>query len=434
MAEKDIITMTQKELKRLHIIKQVLEKKLKQIEAARLLDLSSRQIRRLVKKVGEEGDKGIIHRSRGQPSHRRLPERIKNRVIALYRKRYKGFGPTLASEKLLEIDKIKISDETLRLWLIEKGEWQKHCKRKKHRSWRQRKHYFGEMVQMDGSHHDWFEGRGPKCVLMGYIDDATSIRFARFYAYEGTIPAFDSLKHYIKRYGIPKSLYLDKHTTYKSTAKPTIEDELNNRRYLSQFERAAHQLSIEIIHANSPQAKGRIERSFKTYQDRLIKEMRLRGISTIEEANKFLKEFLPKHNKRFSLKPTKEGNLHRPLPKSIDLDAILCIKTEHPVRGDFTIVHNKKLYQILDKTIARKVTVQERINGKVHIVYKGRRLRYKVITTRPPKEKPKPKPRKIYRPPLEHPWKRPLYERRLAKEKALLQSKKDTEELALVKV
>jgi len=305
MAEKDIITMTQKELKRLHIIKQVLEKKLKQIEAARLLGLSSRQIRRLVKKVGEEGDKGIIHRSRGQPSHRRLPERIKNKVIALYRRKYKGFGPTLASEKLFEIDRIKISDETLRIWLIEEGEWQKRRRHKKHRSWRQRKHYFGEMVQMDGSHHDWFEGRGPKCVLMGYIDDATSTRFARFYAYEGTIPAFDSLKRYIKRYGIPKSLYLDKHTAYKSTAKLTIEDELNNRKHLSQIERAAQELGIEIIHANSPQAKGRVERSFKTYQDRLIKEMRLRGISTIEEANKFLEEFLPKHNKRFSVKPIK---------------------------------------------------------------------------------------------------------------------------------
>jgi len=432
MAEEDIITMTQKELKRLHIIKQVLEKKLKQIEAAELLDLSSRQIRRIVKRIREEGDKGIIHRSRGQPSHRRLPKQIKDKVIGLYRKKYQGFGPTLASEKLLEIDKIKISDETLRHWLIEKGEWQKQRKCKKHRSWRQRKHYFGEMVQMDGSHHDWFEGRGPKCVLMGYIDDATSTRFARFYAYEGTIPAFDSLKRYIKRYGIPKSLYLDKHTTYKSTARPTIEDELNNRKHLSQFERAAQELGIEIIHANSPQAKGRVERSFKTYQDRLIKEMRLRGISTIEEANKFLEEFLPRHNKRFSVKPIKEGNLHRAVDKSIDLDAILCIKTEHPVRGDFTIVHNKNFYQILDKTIGRKVTVQERINGKVYIVYKGRRLKYKTITTRPPKEKPELKPRRIYRPPMEHPWKRPLYKRRLAKEKALLQSKKDREELALV--
>jgi len=237
-----------------------------------------------------------------------LPEQIKNKVIALSRKTYKGFGPTLATEKLFEIDNIKISNGTLRILLIEKKEWQKHCKRKKHRSWRQRKHYFGEMVQMDGSHHDWFEGRGSKCVLMGYIDDATNIRFARFYAYKGTIPAFNSLKHYIKRYGIPKSLYLDKLTTYKSTAEPTIEDELNNRKHLSQFERAAQKLRIEIIHANSPQAKGRAERSFKTYQDRLIKEMRLRGISTIEEANKLLREFLPKHNKRFSVKPIREGN------------------------------------------------------------------------------------------------------------------------------
>lgn len=432
MAGEDIILMSQEELKRLHIIRKVLDNTLRQVEASGLLDLSDRQVRRITARVREQGDKGIIHRSRGQPSNRRFPDKIKDRIISLYQKKYQGFGPTLAAEKLFEIDRIKISDETLRLWLIDKGEWHKRIKRKKHRKWRERKHFFGEMVQMDGSHHDWFEGRGPWCVLMGYIDDATSRRFARFHAYEGTLPAFDSLKRYIKRCGLPKSLYLDKHTTYKSTDKPTIEDELNNRVSLSQFERAAKELGIEIIHAHSPQAKGRAERSFKTYQDRLVKEMRLKGIRTIKEANKFLGSFLCKHNRRFSVTPFKPGNLHRPLPKDIDLDSILCIRTEHPLRNDFTIAHNKKLYQILDKTIARKVTLEERINGSIYITYNGRRLNYKIISARTVKENPrKYKLSRAHKPSEDHPWKTFWLEKKLTLQKAHSQTEECLKELTL---
>lgn len=405
MAKEDIIIMRQRELKRLHIIKKVLNRELKQVEAAEQLDLSDRQVRRIVKRVKEEGDSGIVHKLRGEPSSRKIAERIRIKATGLYKRRYKGFGPTFAREKLFEIDKIKISKETLRKWLIEEGLWERRRKRKKHRRWRERKHRLGEMVQLDGSHHDWFEGRGAKCVLMGYIDDATSKRFARFYRYEGTLPAFDSLKRYIRRYGIPKSIYLDKHSTYKSTARPTTEDELNNREQSSQLERAAHELGIEIIHANSPQAKGRAERSFKTYQDRLVKDMRLRGIRTIEEANKFLKEFLPKHNRRFSVKPIQEGEMHRPAPKAVDLDKILCIKTERAVRNDFTIVHKKKLYQILSRTTAKRVTVEERINGSMYIASNGEKLKYRPITEKPRMVKPVLKRRAINKPSDNHPWK-----------------------------
>lgn len=230
----------------------ILEKTIKQVKAADLLGLSGRQIRRVVIRVKEEGNKGIIHKSRGQPSNRKLPDALKNKVIKLCQTKYKGFGPTLANEKLFEIDNIKVGNQTLRNWLMQAGSWGANHRRRKYRRWRERKHYFGEMIQVDGSHHDWFEGRGPKCALMGYIDDATSIRFARFYTHEGTMPAFDSLKRYIKRYGLPRSLYLDRHTTYKSNGKLTIEDELNNREKLSQLERAAKEMEIEIIHANSP--------------------------------------------------------------------------------------------------------------------------------------------------------------------------------------
>ena len=411
MAKEDIIIMKQRELKRLHIIRKILEKTVKQVEAASLLDLSGRQIRRVVARVKEEGNKGIIHKSRGQPSNRKLPDSLKNKVIKLYRTRYKGFGPTLANEKLFEIDKIKIGDQTLRNWLMQAGLWEAIRKRRKYRQWRERKHYFGEMIQVDGSHHDWFEGRGLKCVLMGYIDDATNICVARFYTYEGTMPAFDSLKRYIKRYGLPMSLYLDKHTTYKSNGKLTVEDELNNREKLSQLERAAKELGIDIIHANSPQAKGRIERVFKTYQDRLIKEMRLRNISTIKEANRFLGSFIPKHNRRFSIKPIKEGDLHRPLSKNIDLDTMLCIKEQRILRNDFTILYNKELYQVLDKCAGKVIHVQERINGSIQLYYKDRKLSYKLIFTKYKQDKTKPKPRIIIRPKMEHPWKKASYDR-----------------------
>lgn len=398
-----------------------------------MLDLSGRQIRRVVARVKEEGNKGIIHKSRGQPSNRKLPDALKSKVIKLCQTKYKGFGPTLANEKLFEIDKIKIGGQTLRNWLMQAGFWGANHRRRKHRRWRERKHYFGEMIQVDGSHHDWFEGRGPKCVLMGYIDDATSIRFARFYTHEGTMPAFDNLKRYIKRYGLPKSLYLDKHTTYKSNGKLTIEDELNNREKLSQLERAAKEMEIEIIHTNSPQAKGRIERSFRTYQERLIKEMRLKGIKTIEEANRSLAYFLPKHNKRFSIRPVKEDNLHRPLLKDTNLDSILCIKEKRTLRNDFTIAYAKKLYQILNKGIGKTIEVQERTNGSLHIFYRGIRLQYKPIIIRQRQDRPKPKLRKIYRPSPEHPW-RNASDNRLMLGKAHLQNKKPSEELVLTEV
>ena len=207
-----------------------LEGIVKQVEAAEILSLSGRQIRRIVKRIRSEGSRGIIHRSRGRPSNRRIAHKIKERVIDLYRTQYKDFGPTLASEKLLERNGIGINDETLRMWLIGTGDWRKTRRRRRHRQWRERKHHDGEMVQMDGSHHDWFEGRGPWCVLMGYMDDATGRVFGRFYDYEGTIPAMDSFKRYIKKYGLPLSVYLDRCKTYKSRAKPTIQDAGSGRR------------------------------------------------------------------------------------------------------------------------------------------------------------------------------------------------------------
>jgi len=420
VAGEDIIMASQEELRRLHVIQKVLEGGIKQVGAAEILSLSSRHIRRVVKRVKEEGHRGIVHRSRGRPSNRKIPDQVKDKVIKLYRRSYKDFGPTLASEKLFERDGVSISDETLRGWLIETGDWKKVRKNRGHRQWRQRKGHRGEMVQMDGSHHAWFEDRGSDCVLMGYIDDATGDAFGRFYGYEGTMPAMDSFKRYIRKRGLPLKVYLDKHSTYKSTAKPTIEDELNDREPLSEFERALKELGVEVSHAHSPQAKGRIERLFRTFQDRVIKEMRLRGIKTLEQGNQFLEEYLPLYNKRFSVRPRDKDDVHRPLPRGMDLNAFLCIKTERTLRNDFTVAHNHKLYQIEDATRASKVIVQDRMDGSMGVTYQGRALRFKEITERPIRENKQPvatKRRKTYIPPADHPWRRfkiknPHYERK----------------------
>lgn len=407
MAGKDIIQMTQEELKRLHIVRKALDKSITQLEAAGIIGLGLRQVQRIVQAVRVYGDTGVIHKSRGRSSNRAFPGKVKEKALKLYKEKYPDFGPTLASEKLFEIDKVKLNDETLRLWLIEAGIPYKKRKTRLHRQWRERKHSFGEMIQMDGSHHDWFEARGPECVLMGYIDDATGRPFARFYPYEGTLPAMDSFKRYIAKYGVPASIYLDKHPTYKSTKKQTIEEELNNTEPMSQFSRAAKELGVSVIYADSPQAKGRIERLFNTFQNRLIKEMRLRGIKSTEEGNRFLKYYLSVYAKRFAVQPANDTDLHRPVSRRAELDAIFCVKTIRVLRNDFTVAHNGKLYQVEDNPNAEKVTVEERANGSMRITYRDTILKFKEITQRPRKiQQPhKPgKPRVYASPAMDNPW------------------------------
>ena len=410
MAGKDIIMATQEELKRLNVIHKVLDKRVTQIEAAGILGLTDRHIRRMAARIVEEGDKGIVHKLRGRAAHNRTLDKVKKKALSLCRNIYEGFSPTLASEKLFERDKIKASRELLRTWFIEEHIAYQSRKARPHRNWRERKANYGQMVQSDGSHHDWFEGRGPWCVLMGQIDDATSIVSAEFHDYEGTLPFMASFKFYINAKGIPISVYIDRHTTYKSNKKPSIEDELENREPLTEVGRALEELGVEVIFAHSAQAKGRVERLFRTFQDRLVKEMRLRKIKSIEEANRFLKEYLPVYNKRFSVPAAKSADLHRVLPKGIDLDRILCVKTERTLRKDFTIAHDCKLYQVEDSIRADKVVVEERIDGSMIIAYKDRILKFKEIIKRPRKAEEKPryvfKIKTIYRPPKDHPWKR----------------------------
>lgn len=409
MARKDIFTMSRKELQRLEIVKRVQKEELKQVEAAEYLKLSPRHMNRIVIRVRAEGERGVIHRLRGKESNRKISGVIRDKVLRLYEKKYEGFGPLLASEKLKELDKIEVSDETLRKWLLATGQWQKGRKNRKHRSWRERKSRLGEMVQMDGSHHDWLEGRGPWMVLMGYIDDATGKVYGRFYKYEGTIPAMDSFKRYVQKYGLPLKVYLDKHTTYKSWAKPTIEDELEGKKSLSQFGRAMEELGVELIYANSPQAKGRVERLFGTLQDRLVKEMRLKGICTLEGANAFLKEYLPVFNKRFNVLAREKGDMHRKVPKGIRLESILCIKEERVVKNDYTVSYEAKVYQILTHVNRKRISIEEHLDNTIWLYEGNQRLKYKEIPYRmkrccQKKERVSERVGKQWIPPKDHPW------------------------------
>jgi hypothetical protein len=399
--------MSQRELKRLHIVRKVIDRRIKQKEAADLLGISQRQIRRMVKRVREEADGGIIHRLRGCRSHNAIPETIKEKALRLCKGIYSGFNPTLASEKLFERNRIKISRETLRQWFISENVAYEKRKARPHRKWRPRKEHCGEMIQMDGSHHDWFEGRGPRCVLMGYIDDATSRVYGRFYDYEGTYPAMDSFKRYILRYGLPVSVYLDRHPTYKGQRKLTIDEELLNQAALSQFGAVLDELGVRLIHAQSAPAKGRIERLFKTFQDRVVKEMRLEGVKNVAEGNRFLDRYLGVFNRRFSVEAVSSEDLHHPLVKGIDLDGIFAVRTERTLRNDFTVAHDGKLYQVEENIRSEKVIFEERLSGKKLITYKGRSLRYHEITQRPKKIQPPRKPSKprVYVPAaMDNPW------------------------------
>jgi len=382
MAGEGQIRMSVKEAKRVGIIEQIVKGEITQVKAGYIIGITDRQVRRVLVRYKEGGVEGLIHRSRGKEGHNRIGE--KDRILKIYHDRYPDFGPTFASEKLWEINKIKVNRETLRQWLIkEEGEREWRRKARPHKKWRERKACFGEMVQMDGSHHDWLEGRGSKgkIVLMGYVDDATGKVYARFYEYEGVIPALDSMYRYMEENGVPQSVYLDKHSTYKTTRQPSIIEQLMDEGALTEFERAMKELGVKVIHANSAPAKGRVENRFRTFQDRLVKELRLAGITTIEEANKFLNRYLPKFNKRFSVSARLEVNLHRRMPPRHIVDGILCIKEERPLRKDSTIRYKKKAYLITNRISNRVNTVilEERLNGRIYIRHKGRYLDYKEI-------------------------------------------------------
>ena len=411
MVREDRVTMSAKELRRGHVIRQVLDKRLTQVKAGALLELTPRQVRRLVRRMEQEGDQGVVHRGRGQPSNRRIPEKRKAKALRLYERQYGDFGPTLAAEKLAERDGITLSAETLRGWLRAQGIDHFTRRKRPHRAWRARRAHVGELIQLDGSHHDWFEGRGPRCVLMAYIDDASSRVFAQFSEYEGTMPTMDSFQGYIRQHGIPLAVYADKHTTYRSPAEPTLEEQLAGAAPQSQFGRALVELGVELIAAHSPQAKGRVERLFKTFHDRLIKEMRLADVSTLDAANQFLKGYLPIYNQRFSVQPAQPADLHRPRPTRRELDRSLCIKTIRCLRRDWTVAHHGQLYQVRTNVRAPHILVEERVDGTMRMTHNGQPLNYHAIPARPKSVAAPPKAqvhRRPVKPASAHPWRKRL--------------------------
>jgi hypothetical protein len=332
-------------------------------------------------------------------------------VLRLFQTRYADFGPTFASEKLAERHQLTVSDETLRRWLKAAAIPYPSRKPRPHRQWRPRRAHRGELVQVDGSHHAWLEDRGPGGVLMAYIDDASSEVFARLYAYEGTLPALDSFQRYAQRYGLPQALYTDRHSTYRGKGAPSVEDELAGReRPPSQFERAVAELGVQVVHALSPQAKGRVERLFRTLQDRLIKEWRLAEIRTIEAANAFLDTYLPRYNQRFGVAPAAATDLHRPCSSPTVLAQALCLKTPHTVQPDGTVVHERQWFQLDEPHYPNRLVLEEHLDGSRHLTVDGRRLRHHPLPARParaatPRQPPK-RPQAPSRPSADHPWKR----------------------------
>ncbi|HVO74078.1 MAG TPA: ISNCY family transposase [Ignavibacteriaceae bacterium] len=387
------LTLSKKEIDRIMIIKQIEENKITALEAAEELGISQRQIYRMIKRIRLEGIKGIIHKLRGKGSNRGYPKELKKKLIEIYRKQYWDYGPTLYSEMLLKYHNIQMNRETIRRWLRENSITTNLRKKRPHRRKRERRSCYGELLQLDGSYHDWFEGRGPECCLLNCIDDATGRVYLKFALSENTQDILKMMWEYVEKIGIPKSIYTDRASVYYA------EDKLTD------FGRAMKELGVEIIYAKSPQAKGRVERSNRTLQDRLIKGLRREGISNIAEANKYLqKKFIKEFNKRFAIEED-VPNVHRSA-SGYKLQEIFSYKTNRQVRNDYTINLSGGYIQLLKGSSPlprpkQDVTVSKWLNGELHIYFNGQELNFTELN-----EKPGKKGYKIIKPPKDHPFRK----------------------------
>ena len=426
----DLLGMSGKERERLVELARVKKGEQSLSAAARRLGVSYRQAKRLWSRYRKSGAQGLVHRGRGRPSNRRKSEAVRQQCLELYGERLEGFGPTLASEKLSAWDSA-VDHETLRRWLIAAGLWQSRPRRHKHRRWRARKEHFGEMVQLDGSFHDWF-GRedGQRDCLLSMIDDATGVRMSWLEQEETTAGAMRLLGRWIERHGIPGSLYVDRKTVYITDREPTIEEALAGESPLSAFGQACRKLGIEIIPASSPQAKGRIERSHGVYQDRLVKEIRLLGLRERAEVNAILGEFDLGLDRRFAVKAHASQDLHRSLPKDLDLAQVFVWEETRTVQNDWTVRFENRWRQITGPKrrlppAKGKVLVQRRLDGSLHLLYRRRPVQFAELPQRPvptpkPVAQPRPlEPRQLRRPPAaDHPWRRPFSKRIVAARRA----------------
>lgn len=417
--ETTFITMKDTELARYEVIQKLIANTINGTEAAKLLFRSVRQIKRLKAKIVAEGARGMIHGNRGKESNRRTTSVVTETTVTLLREKYADFGPTFAQEKLGALHAIHLSVESVRTMMITEKLWKPKARRDNgtYHAWRPRKEHYGEMDQFDGSYHHWFEDRADECCLLAAIDDATGqITKATFGANEGVHAVFTFWKEYTEMHGKPLSIYLDRFSTYKVNHKSATD----NHELLTQFERAAKELDIRLISAYSPQAKGRVERLFGTLQDRLVKELRLQGISDTLTANVFLTEvFIPEFNAKFAVVPAKVHDLHRTLSATEEtrLPTIFSVRSERMVNNDFTIRFKNQWYQLLPAqpcTVLRgdRVTIDEWLDLSIHIRLKEKELSYVVTAIRPEKQRTLVTalvPRPIQKPSVNHPWRKFQY-------------------------
>lgn len=387
------IIMTEKEVFRFETINSLINKKIDMGQTMNILDLSKRQIKRIRKRVKERGTEGVIHLGRGKSSNRKTPDIIQHQTETLLKERYFDFGPTFATEKLYDNHNIILSKETIRVMMIELDLWKVKTRKgnRKYHAWRPRKEYYGEMQQFDGSYHHWFEKRSGEHCLLASIDDATGdITKAVFAPNEGVLAVSTFWKEYVEDCGKPISIYLDKFSTYKVNHKTAVD----NHELLTQFQSMTNRIDVKLITAHSPEAKGRIERLFGTLQDRLVKEMRLLGISTPEEGDVYLRDvFIPKFNEQFGVVPKHSGDVHRPLliSEKENILAIFSIQNTRIVSNDFCIRFENQwiqLEKVQPLTVCRKdtVVIEKRIDGTLHVKLREKYLNFKLLLERPLKQ------------------------------------------------
>ena len=380
--------LSMKEANKLGICQQIQDGQISIKEGSILAQTSYRQMKRIWKSYSEKGAPGLAHGNRGKKSNRAFPLHIRQKMLCRYREKYSDCGPTLAVEYLEAAERLpSISPETFRKWLKEEGIVYKKRKIRLYRRRRQRKENFGAMVQFDGSYHDWFEGRHEKCWLMVAVDDATGIIHAQFTVPEGIKAAMETIWSWVERYGLPKTLYCDRKNCYVTQKAKTVDEQLENKAHYTDFTRACHELGIHVINANSPQAKGRVERINGVLQDRLVKALRYEGIHKPEQANQYLREkFLPTYNKKFSKQSLNEEDFHRKINKKVKLEEVFCYHHVRVVQNDWSIQYKKRKFQLSSKQPCaiqprRKVIISEQLDCKTHIIYNDEKMNFKEIKT-----------------------------------------------------
>ena len=418
--------MSRRELARVEVLARVGSKELRLVDAAALMRLSYRQTKRLWKRYRKEGARGLKHRSAGRRSNRAYAEKFRRKVLGLVREKYAGpvgerFGPTLAAEHLASEDGERVDAETLRRWMLEEGLWSRERRRRRHRRRRERKEHFGEMVQMDGSFHAWLEERGPEGCLMDLVDDATNTTLARLGKEETIWAAAGALRTWIECYGVPQALYVDWKNLYKRCA--PAQERLRGEEPITQFGRMCAKLGIELIAANSPQAKGRVERIHGTHQDRLVKKLRRKNIANHAEANAYLEGgYLQEHNRRFARAAARPEDYHRRAPRGRELEKIFRLESERVIGDDWVVRYDNRFFQLEPQSrhyapARGKVVVCEWPGGRVGIEYRGRAVPWREIPApagpsvpeaRPTSERPTVSTARIAKrkwvPPADHPW------------------------------